>query len=343
MEFVWRPGKHPHLEDHSRAKLAVLGSYIRAYFDVMGMHMGREQFKLVLVDGFAGGGEFTTQDSSTAEGSPIVMLQEVEAAKTRLSKGREKQLHFDCRYHFVEKDSHHMKHLKDALKRRGYSTRPHNIFLHSCPFDVAAPKIIRDIKAHQPKVGRSIFLLDQTGYSGVAMRTVREIFANLPGAEVIMTFAVVSLINFLKDEPGIIKSVAPIELRDSQIKQIIENKKKGRALIQRVLREHILAKTGAAFDTPFFLNPKKSRRTLWFLHLSRHPKARDVMIKCHWNCIIVSAITFLSITAPVLAGKCWDGMDCTVVMILRFSISMKCNASSLSKNYSVTSLRNYML
>ncbi len=37
------------------------------------------------------------------------------------------------------------------------------------------------------------------------------------------------------------------------------------------------------FDTPFFIRPKKSRRALWFLHLSRHPTARDVMIQQHWR------------------------------------------------------------
>ena len=44
-----------------------------------------------------------------------------------------------------------------------------------------------------------------------------------------------------------------------------------------------VAYTGATFDTPFFIRPKESRRALWFVHLSRHPIARDVMINCHWN------------------------------------------------------------
>ena len=55
------------------------------------------------------------------------------------------------------------------------------------------------------------------------------------------------------------------------------------ALVQRVMREHIRNTTGAVYDTPFFIRPKRSRRALWFLHLSRHPKARDVMIQCHWD------------------------------------------------------------
>ena len=50
-----------------------------------------------------------------------------------------------------------------------------------------------------------------------------------------------------------------------------------------MLRDHIRVGTGAAYDTPFFIRPKRSRRALWFVHLSRHPVARDVMVQCHWN------------------------------------------------------------
>ena len=67
---------------------------------------------------------------------------------------------------------------------------------------------------------------------------------------------------------------------DDWIKQKDGNE--GRALIQRGLRGHIRRMTGAIYDTPFFIRPKQSRRALWFLHLSRHPTARDVMIQCHW-------------------------------------------------------------
>ena len=33
----------------------------------------------------------------------------------------------------------------------------------------------------------------------------------------------------------------------------------------------------------FFIRPKESRKALWFVHLSRHPVARDVMVQCHWS------------------------------------------------------------
>ena len=104
-------------------------------------------------------------------------------------------------------------------------------------------------------------------------------------AEILLTFAVDVLINFLVPRPEIIQSVAPLDFTKPQINEMLEmrNGDGGKALIQRVLRQHVRSKIGASFDTPFFLRPKKSRRALWFLHLSRHMAARDVMIQKHWE------------------------------------------------------------
>ena len=56
MPFRWHPDEDPpNIQPHGKAKLAVLRSYLRAYFDRLNVNPGREEFKLDLVDGFAGG------------------------------------------------------------------------------------------------------------------------------------------------------------------------------------------------------------------------------------------------------------------------------------------------
>ena len=74
-------------------------------------------------------------------------------------------------------------------------------------------------------------------------------------------------------------------MTESQIHDLIQFRggDGGRALLQRTLRDHTRSVTGAVYDTPFFIRPEVSRRALWFLHLSRHPTARDVMIQRHWE------------------------------------------------------------
>ena len=93
------------------------------------------------------------------------------------------------------------------------------------------------------------------------------------------------LINMLRQAPKFITAVSPLQLGESKIDEMLAHKSGagGRALIQGVLRNRIRDATKATFDTPFFIRPGQSRRALWFLHLSRHPTARDVMVQCHWD------------------------------------------------------------
>lgn len=285
VDFRWHPDEPPpRIEEHSKAKLAVLRSYLRAYFDRLGSNLRRDELKLDLVDGFAGGGSFR-DGGDIVPGTPLIMLEEFEAAKERLNEDRRKKLRLDCKFYFTEKELPHTDHLKKTLKERGYTQDDNNIVVRNGRFEDELESILAEIRRRQPLAGRSIFLLDQTGFNQVAMRLVRRIFSELQTAEVILTFAAEVLINTLHVSPAMIQAVSPLEMTESQIRSMIElrSDEVGRALAQRALRLHILARTGATYDTPFFVRPGKSRRALWLLHLSRHPVARDVMIERHWD------------------------------------------------------------
>ena len=285
MGFRWHPDELPPLiEAHSKAKLDVLRQYIHAYFDRLNVNPLREEFKLDLVDGFAGGGAFRDGDGIVS-GTPLIMLEESEAAKTRLNRKRIKPLHLDCKYYFVDRESAHVDHLKRVLNERGFRLDDESIVIRNERFEEAVDDIIAEIRRRQPRVGRSIFLLDQTGFSQVELELIARIFRELPAAEVILTFAAEALVNHLAKTPSLVKAVAPLELTESQMHELVGQRGEagGRALVQRTLRDHIRTRTCATYDTPFFVRPKVSRRALWFLHLSRHPTARDVMIQLHWN------------------------------------------------------------
>jgi len=285
MTFDWHPDEPPpQIEEHSKAKLEVLRRYIRAYFDRLNVNTRRDIFKLDLVDGFAGGGSFLEKGEEIS-GTPLVMLEETEAAKARLNKKRKKPLHIDCKYYFIEKKKAHTDHLLKVLNTRGYSVDNDEIVIRNASFKNEVEKIINSIKQRQPRAGRAIFLLDQTGWKQVDLLMVARIFRELPAAEVILTFAADALVNFLTESPHIIRMTATFHLSESQINTLIQDKeqKSRRALVQRSLRTHVRNITGATFDTPFFIRPRQSRRALWFLHLSKHPTARNVMIQLHWD------------------------------------------------------------
>ena len=285
MLFKWHPDDPPPtIEPTSKAKLAVVRSYLSAYFDRLNVNPGRETFKLDLVDGFAGGGTFRDGDGVIA-GSPLIMLEEAQDARERLNRTRTKPLNFDCRFHFVDIEKAHTDHLRRVLTERGHQVEGGKIVIHNSPFRDVADRIIQEVAQRQPRAGRAIFFLDQTGFSHVEIALIARIFRALPAAEVILTLAADSLINHLAETPELIKAVSPLEIKDSQIHELLGYKSGsgGRALVQRTLRGHIRRLTGATFDTPFFIRPRVSRRAMWFLHLSRHPTARDVMIQQHWE------------------------------------------------------------
>ncbi len=285
MSFKWHPDEAPpNIEAHSKAKLDVLRSYLRAYFDRLNVNPQWEGFKLDLIDGFAGGGTFLDKGAMLS-GTPLIMLEEAKEAAVRLNKGRTKNLHIDCKFYFVDKEKAHTDHLRKVLAERGHKIDDGRIIVRNNLFENEIEHILSSIRQRQPRAGRAIFLLDQTGFSQVELVLVSRIFNELPAAEVILTFAADALVNHLAQTPQIAKAVAPLQLTETQIHDLIQYRDGdgGRALVQRTLRDHARTVTGAVYDTPFFIRPDQSRRALWFLHLSRHPTARDVMIQRHWD------------------------------------------------------------
>ncbi len=244
------------------------------------------------------------------------MLEESESARDRLNQDRAKPLHFDCKYYFVDKESDHTDHLKRVLDERGHQVDGEKIVVRNSPFEEAVDDIIAEVRRRQPRAGRAIFLLDQSGFSQVSVILVARIFKRLPAAEVILTFAAKTLINLLSETPQFVQAVAPLELTKSKIHDLIQlrNGDGGKALVQRVMREHIRSVTGVPYDTPFFIQPAQSRRALWFLHLSRHPTARDVMIQCHWE----SSNTFEHYGPGDFDMLGWDALNTGTLPLFHF-------------------------
>ena len=140
------------------------------------------------------------------------MLEESEEAEKRLNRNRAKPLRFDCKYYFVDIEAAHTDHLKKVLAERGYQANREDIVVLNSRFEDVAHNIITEIQRRQPRAGRAIFLLDQTGFSQVELALVARIFQELPAAEVILTFAADALTNHLAEIPPLIKAVAPLGL-----------------------------------------------------------------------------------------------------------------------------------
>ena len=252
--FEWVPGSlPPSIEDHSLAKLSVLRDYLSSYIDRLCVGSRRDVFRLDLIDGFCGGGLFSGPDGEVS-GTPLIMLEEAQFAHARLNASRLKPLAFELKFHFNDVNPDHVSFLRRVLLERDFDIPDYQVCVYEAsPFSAVVDQIISDIQIRQPRAGRALFLLDQTGFSQVELSVVRKIFNQLPAAEVILTFSVDTLVNHMAETPSYYKSVLPLDLDEATVSSYLAMKDAplGRAFVQRALRDHIRDGSGGFFNTPF--------------------------------------------------------------------------------------------
>lgn len=287
-KWEWIVGQAPPpLDPHSKVKHQLVRDYLYKYINVLMANVKMPRLRLTLVDGFAGGGLYT-EGNGTAPGSPLIMLQTVREAEAFLNASRtQTPREVDAQYHFVELNPSGFEHLKYALEGEGYGARVgKDIVLYNREFESVCGDIIATASAR--KAGqRAIFLLDQYAYDDIAMPTVRTIFQNLQGAEVILTFNVDSLLTFITDSDQFHTITRRIGLEPYINWQDIARLKAGsqwRQIIQRQISHGIWKASGARFMTLFFVTPRGNRPwSYWLVHLSNAYRANDVMKTVHWD------------------------------------------------------------
>ncbi|MDR7334317.1 three-Cys-motif partner protein [Kinneretia asaccharophila] len=267
----------------------MLRDYLVDYFLTLVARPEQDQIKITIVDGFCGGGLYLNEDGKEVVGSPVVILEAIKEAKVRVmgATNRRKDIHFDVQLLCVDANKSALQHLRQVLTDRGYADQlaRSEIELVEGEFANHAPALVQRARKRSPKSGRALFILDQYGYDQVPLQTLQAIFSTMKRPEVILTFYVDSLINYLSPDnwkaferkTGVVGAITAADL---------DKATRGpgwRRKIQSALYEQITTKSGASFFTPFFVRPQKGHGDYWLLHLSHHWKARDVMAQTHWT------------------------------------------------------------
>lgn len=283
--YDWRIGESlPLLGEHSVAKHEIFEQYLGIYIERLTRTPSQTILNLTIVDGFCGGGLYR-RGRSEAEGSPLRLLRAVEKADAALNAARTKGFQVRADFVFVDENADHIAHLRDVLTKRGYGARIDNdIFLICSTFEEACPGIIERIQ-RKGTAHRSLFFLDQYGWSEVRFATIRTLLADLRNPEIMLTFAVDALIDFLSVKTAEGAALLAIEMAREDVRALVDmrGQEGWRFLIQNGLYRHVRDRTGARFYTPFFIHSVESHRSYWLLHLSNHRQARDEMGKLHWR------------------------------------------------------------
>jgi three-Cys-motif partner protein len=283
--YEWKIGEPlPVLGEHSVAKHDIFEQYVGVYIERLTRTPSQTMLNLTIVDGFSGGGLYR-RGSSEVDGSPLRLLTAVEAADAALKAARSKGFAVRADFFFVDENLQHVAFLSDLLVKRGYGSRlGQDIFIRCATFEDACP----DILAHIQRKGtahRSLFFLDQYGWSDVRLDTIRRILGTLKNPEILLTFAVDALIDFLSVKTAETQALLNVEISREDVRALMDLKSGDgwRYLIQNGLYRHVQQRTGSRFYTPFFIHSVDAHRSYWLLHLSNHRQARDEMGKLHWR------------------------------------------------------------
>jgi hypothetical protein len=115
---------------------------------------------------------------------------------------------------------------------------------------------------------------------------INTIFDRLAHAEVILTFNVDYLIDYIHEDPNLITGISnKTGISTEDIRYVLQYRSENvnRAMIQKYILDKLCHKFKAEFFTPFFIKSRQSHKSYWLLHLSRHPRARDAMTELHWQ------------------------------------------------------------
>jgi three-Cys-motif partner protein len=288
--YDWRIGTPlPTLGEHSAAKHDVFERYVEVYIDKLTRSPRREDLTLTIVDGFCGGGTYRRR-GAVVEGSPLRLLSAVANAEAALAAARIKGFRIKCDFYFVDVNPDHVEHLRSVLTERGFGDRIGvDVHLRPASFEATYPEIRDRIRGGRRRAHRSIFFLDQYGWNDVRLGAMRTILTDLENPEILLTFAVDALIDYLSDNPSVMQGLLNLDLAREDVRDLVDMRTDlgdapgWRYLIQHRLYGHVVRLTGAPFYTPFFIHSRESHRSYWLLHLAKHRQARDEMGKLHWE------------------------------------------------------------
>lgn len=283
-KYIWGIGSElPLIDDHSIVKLEIIEEYLSAYMRLLTIHPYTSSLKFAIVDGFSGGGLYKSLNGQEILGSPLRILNTIERLKKEITFEREnnkfKQIDFDIPVYCIESNKATFEFLRQTLIQSGTNDSTQII---NGEFEKVYTNIIEKLKRNKYK--KAIFLLDQYGYSDATMGTIRYILSHFSNAEIILTFACDSLIDYLSNKKQ--SALLNLGLDNNDIEHLLDTKQDNahnRKILQFALLESIINKVGVCYYTPFFVQGKKTHRAYWLLHFSNHPIARNEMVKLHYK------------------------------------------------------------
>lgn len=248
--------------EHTAAKHEILRRYLGAWLPILGR---RKHPLLVLIDGFAGRGEYMEGQP----GSPAIMF---ERARAVAEDGLVENVLVRC----SEPNSINFGHLEAVCN--GLVHEKHQVRVHPTQetFEELAAKFIdyaKKLKLQRKPVPPTFVMVDPYGVKGVRLQTLRELL-KFDRVEVFLTFMVRDAARHLEGSYG----PALTELFDGDAwKRCIDVEGVRTECLMRTFQE-VVTKDAADHVLPYKVHEDESKRILYYLvHLTNNDLGMRVM------------------------------------------------------------------
>jgi three-Cys-motif partner protein len=271
--YSWENGVE--LEEHTRRKHKILREYLSRYLTVRCALPQQTKFRLSIVEGFAGGGRY----KCGSPGSPLIFIEELRNAAVELNIKRKAEgmapLDIECLLILNDAEPGTIEILRTNAEPAIAAIRDEVPKLHLCalyfekPFEVLYPEVKTLLK--QGRYQNVLFNLDQYGHSDVELATLSDVGLSFASAEIFYTFAISSLLAFLrKSNPAmLVKQLGFLGVTEADLSPLEEQMSKQEWLGAAELLVFESFRKSAQFVSPFSINNPGGWR-YWLIHLANN-------------------------------------------------------------------------
>lgn len=278
--YSWEDGVT--LEDHSSKKLQILKDYFREYLITRCKLPYRRHFRLAIIDGFAGGGQY----KCGSYGSPLTFIDTLNTTLEEINIDRIAQgiqpIEIECYIILNDIDKKVISILKENIapieaKIKETSPRLHiSINYYSLEFHELYSYIKEPLRLAGYK--NVIFNLDQYGYSDVYYNEIQDIMSSWKSAEIFLTFSIETALCYLSPnksqnqalikQPEMYKAVFNILEKGEPI-----SKGEWQGKSEKVIFD--LLSNITPYFSPFSIHNPNGWR-YWLIHFANSYRARQV-------------------------------------------------------------------
>ncbi len=276
----WEGGAE--LEDHTKKKHTILEKYFREYLIIRCQLPQQEKFRLAIVDGFSGAGQY----KCGSYGSPLIFVDVLRKTTNEINLRRVNQgirpIQIECLLILNDYEKSAVELLRKNISPLLVEAKDNNDKLYieteflNGAFETVYPQIKKRLLT--ARCNNVLFNLDQCGYSLVPTIIISDIVSTWRSAEILLTFMIKSMLTYLSAKEG--ANNVPLE---PEMKQKIDallsdsdnllGKKEWLGEAEKIAHAHL--QNCATYVSPFSINNPSGWR-YWLMHFANAYRARQV-------------------------------------------------------------------